>query len=122
MNDAIHYRTRRREECGANYRNYLRCEGDCVTCRFRKIGLTDHYDTTDQYCDRSSINTPSMLRCQEWLWIMQSLDPDGKQIGQMIMAGYTSKDIAHTLGIAPSTYHYRWNKLRKAILKLLTED
>ena len=104
-----HYAARKRRECWAGQKQMAHCEGDCPTCRC----YTNRPASLDDIGYQRNAQIDNALRCVEMLVDMQCIDPRGYSIGKMIIAGYSSRDIASRLGLAPSTYHDLIVRIRK---------
>lgn len=105
-----HYAARKRRECRARQRQMAYCEGDCVTCKYatnRPVSL----DAIDYQYAQHLYDS----RCVEMLLDMARIDPRGYTIGKMIIAGYSGRDIAARLGLAPSTYHDLIVRIRRQL-------
>lgn len=103
-----HYAARKRRECRAGQKQMAHCEGDCATCKYatnRPVSL----DAIDYQYAQQTYD----IQCVEMLLDMARIDPRGYTIGKMIIAGYSGRDIAARLGLAPSTYHDLIIRIRK---------
>lgn len=112
---------------------WKRCLGDCATCTRYQRG--SHILSLDVVVDEDECTTvadtlidPEPLIdevltqnavLEELLDALQELDPDGRRIGELLLEGKTKVEISSILGIARTTYNYRFDKLRKSLAERL---
>lgn len=113
--------------------DWKRCLGDCIGCpRCHHlddcISLDVVVDDSEQTTIADTIADPTPLidevlaqnaALEELLDALQELDPDGRRIGELLLEGKTKVEISSILGIARTTYNYRFDKLRKALTERL---
>ncbi|MCM1439294.1 MAG: hypothetical protein NC131_08870 [Roseburia sp.] len=114
----------------------LMCDMDCYTCPYRRAGDTISLDypiedgagseknLLDDLCDDSS-DIQSILEERELLVALyrrlEELDPEGKRICRLIMAGKSERESAKIMGIARSTYKRHKEKLMADLFESLKD-
>ena len=66
-----------------------------------------------------AVDGVALFVLEELLDALQELDPDGRRIGELLLEGKNKVEISSILGIARTTYNYRFDKLRKALAERL---
>ncbi len=109
-------------ECSCLGKDWWKCEGDCLTCEFhlgssvRSLDslITDETTLLDVIYDESP-NIHTVLEERDLLIALfqklETLDPEGKRICELVMQGKSERVIAEELNIPRNTYVYRKNKL-----------
>ncbi len=125
------YHARKNGECRCPKNQLWKCDGICPGCRYsaagRKVSINtpicdDDPDLTLEDVLESDDPSPeSILMDRELLDALYDeldrLDPDGRRICELIMAGKTEREMAATLGRSQSTLNYQ----KRKILSLLRE-
>lgn len=113
--------------------DWRRCLGDCAACKYshhrdNAISLDTVVDESEGITIADTVKDPSPLideimaqnaALEELLDTLQEIDPDGRRIGELMLEGKTKVEISSILGVARTTYNYRFDKLRKALAKRL---
>ena len=115
----VHRRAVKAEECPDSKKASAHCEGDCFRCKYWRHANHSSIDAFAHHPSKEIANPTgeSQYRIIELLHAMQSVDPDGARIGQMIADGLNSTDISEALGIPESTYRYRLKRIQTALQK-----
>lgn len=134
--DVNAYRRRQQEHgrcvCPASKR-YL-CDMDCCTCRFHKGGdelsldytVTDEDDNEKSWLEDLPDDRPSAQSVMEdrelldtLLHKLDELDPEGRQICELVIEGRSERDCGKEMGMARNTFVYKRDKLFAALVDYL---
>ena len=123
-------------ECLCPQSELWKCDGGCEECEFRGAGemLSLDYSYTDKKgnevrpVDNLEDEREDILSiledCEELSCLYQmleELDPEGRRICELIMAGKSERSISTLLGMPRNTYVYRQNKLFKRLQEQLQD-
>lgn len=127
-----HYHASKHGQCGCT--DWRRCEGDCGLCRYRAAGNTLSLNAEYEGEEGSKLNlldtiedsaanieeiVADKLLLEELFRVLDDLDPDSRQICELIRQGKTEREIAAEFGVRQSTLNYRKNKLMDKLRKRL---
>jgi hypothetical protein len=96
-------------------RDWKKCSGDCGMCKYRTEGdevslerLKDNfgYEIADTESDPALI-TERRYFLEEVLSAMEQIDPDGREIAELMIAGENDCSIAAVLGITKGAFSRR---------------
>jgi len=109
--------------------DWRRCEGDCALCRYWRAGdevpMDDVLEKSERApeafgADPADIAAADLER-EEVLEEMERIDPLGRRIGELLLAGFDDRFAARILGLAKSTFSDRKMKIRRALIKLFKQ-
>lgn len=129
------YHAQKDGECVCPKSQLWKCDGVCSGCRYnaagRKVSLNtpicdDDPDLTLEDVLESDTPSPeSILMDRELLDALYEeldrLDPDGRRICELIMAGKTERQMADELGRSQSTLNYQKRKVLSLLRKTLKD-
>lgn len=132
--DAFRKRHQSHGQCICPKNKFWLCDGDCYNCEYRRAGdnLSLDYKVEDgegnekSWLDDLPDTTPdaqSVLEDRELLDALyrrlEELDPEGRRICQLIMAGKSERESAEIMGLARSTYKRHREKLMADLFESL---
>ena len=110
------------------------CDGQCGDCEFYhpdvEISIDDPIDGADglSFVKMIASSAPSAQKRIEnaelnmaLLKEIADLDDEGRQMCRLIAEGHSMLDAAKDMGISPSTFRYRWYKMRDSLRMALSE-
>ena len=129
------YHAQKNGECRCTKAQLWKCDGVCPGCPFHAAGKKVSIDTPiggedDELtlCDTLSDDAPSaesILMDKELLDALYDelnrLDPGGRRICELIMAGKTEREIAADMGKSQSTINYQKNKVLSILREALKD-
>ena len=125
------YHAQKNDECRCTKAQLWKCDGICPSCPYYAAGKKVSIDTpiggedddltlgdtlTDEAPSPESIAADREL-LQALYAELERLDPDGKRICQLIMAGMSEREIAAAMGRRQSTVNYQ----KRKVLSMLRE-
>ena len=129
------YHAQKNGECRCTKAQLWKCDGICPGCPYYAAGKKVSIDTpiggedddltlgdtlTDEAPSPESIAADREL-LQALYAELERLDPDGKRICQLIMAGMSEREIAAAMGRRQSTVNYQKRKVLAALREALKD-
>lgn len=129
---ALRKRMQYRGECFCPRSKWWLCDGDCLTCEFRRAGdmLSLDYESENEDGDSctplDSIPDDAPLisdvltdkdELDQLFSRLQELMPEAKQIGELREEGLSDEAIAKIIGIKRTTFRSRLDKAKETLSK-----
>lgn len=128
--DTLRKRQQSHGQCVCPKNKFWLCDGDCITCEFRRAGDMLSLDYTvenedDDACsplDNLADPAPSIeeiicdkAELNQLFARLNELMPEAVQIGKLRQDGLSDEAIAESIGIKPTTFLSRLKKVRKQL-------
>lgn len=132
----IQKRAQAHGQCICTKKNLWRCDGDCLVCPYKTAGDIISLDAELGSDDGSTMTlldtipdtsisiedaVADSILLEELLKALDELDPEGRQMCDLIMQGQSEREAAANMQMARSTFKRHWVKVRAALFDRLKD-
>ena len=122
--------------CNCPSTKWWLCDMNCAECEFschpgNVVSIDSEIGDGSDACPLADAIPDDSVDIEETMMLaelfsalhseLERLDPDGRRICELIMAGKTEREAASLLGISKTAYRYQWLKLKDYLAKKLQD-